>query len=190
MNKMREPSYDAVNKDDLLKKCFNYLVNSGLESASMRKMCESTGIAMSSVYYWFKNKDGMILNSTEWGLHHVVEKLFDYIFKYIDNLQITIITFSEVAMQYRAQLRFIYQVATSLKYGDDVRSLLAREISRTCDKYAGDMAKHFNCNKNELLPYVYLFVSAVLDYVMWHDKNKMEIELSCIYNAINEITKS
>ncbi len=190
MDKMREPSYDTINKEALLKKCFNYLVNSGLESASMRKMCDSTGIGMSSAYYWFKNKDGMILNATEWGLNHVVEKLFEYIFKYLDNLQITIITFSEVAMQYRTQLRFIYQVATSLKYGDSVRPLLADLISRACDKYAEDIAVHFKCNKNELMPHVYLFVSSVLDYVMWQDKNKMEIELSCIYNAINEITKS
>ena len=186
---MREPSYDTIQKEDLLKKCFDYLSEAGLESVSMRKMCEETGIAMSSVYYWFGNKEGVILSATEWGLDNVIGELFDYIYRYIDNLQITIITFPEFAMQYKNQLRFIYQVVTSLKYGDSIRSL-SNKLSEVCDTYAGKISNHFGCNKQSVVPYTYLFVSAVLDYVIWYDRNKMENELSCIYGSINEIIKS
>ncbi len=189
MKKMREPSYDNVQKDDLLKKCFDYLVATGLESVSMRNMCSETGIVMSSMYYWFGNKDGVILSATEWGLKSVAGDLFEYIYKYIDNLQITIITFSEFAMQYKNQLRFIYQVATSLKYGEHIRPL-SKELSSVCDIYAGRIADHFGCNKQKLIPDIYLFLSAIFDYVIWYDKEKMETELSCIYKSINEIIKS
>jgi len=189
MKNMREPSYDNVQKEDLLKKCFDYLVETGLESVSMRNMCDETGIVMSSMYYWFGNKDGVILSATEWGLNHVAGELFEYIYKYIYNLQITIITFSEFAMQYKKQLRFIYQVVTSLKYGEDMRPL-ANKLSLVCDIYAEKISNHFNCNKQELIPYIYLFLSAVFDYVIWYDKQKMEIELSCIYNSMNQIIKS
>lgn len=188
MKNMREPSYDNVQKEDLLKKCFEYLIETGLENVSMRKMCDETGMAMSSVYYWFGNKDGAIMNATEYGLNYVSEIIFEFVYKYIDNLECTIITFPEFIMKYKEQLRFIYQVVTSHKYGNDIR-LIANRLSEVYEHYAEKVAEHFKCSKFEVLPYVYLFVSAVLDYVIWHDEQKIEIELSCIYNALKKAIK-
>ena len=186
---MREPSYDIIQKEELLRTCFEYLSKTGLESVSMRNMCDETGIVMSSMYYWFGNKDGVILSATEWGINHVVEELFEYMYKYIDNLQITIITFSEVAMQYKKQLRFIYQVVTSLKYGEEMRDL-SDKLFNVCEVYAEKIASHFDVNKQDVLPCVHLFLSAVLEYVIWYNKPKLEMELSCVYNSLTEKIKS
>lgn len=186
---MREPSMNNIQKDEILKKCFDYFVQQGLESISMRKMCEETGMAMSSIYYWFGNKDGAIMNATEYGLNRVAEIIFEFVYKYIDNLECTIMIFPEFIMKYKEQLRFIYQVVTSYKYGNDIR-MMANKLSEVYEHYAETIAYHFKCSKFEVLPYVYLFVSAVLDYVIWHDKQKMEVELSCIYNAMNKVIKS
>lgn len=183
---MRTPSYDIVQTDEMLQKCFSYLVDSGLENISMRKMCEETGIAMSSAYYWFKNKDDMILNATAWGLDNVATRLFDYVFKYIDNLEIVIIAFSEYAMKYKNELRFVYQVVTSNKYGSEIRPI-ANRLLNIYDGYSEKISEHFHCNKQEVTPYVYLFVSAILDYVIWNDKVKLEAELACVYKAIKNL---
>jgi len=183
---MREPSMNNIQKDEILQKCFEYFVRQGLESISMRKMCEETGMAMSSVYYWFGNKDEAIINATEFGLNHVADKLFGYVFKYIDNLEFIIITFSEFVMKYKSELRFIYQVVTSKKYGNQIRPI-ANRLTNVYDRYTAVLAEHFKCNKSELKPYVYLFISAVLDYVIWHDKEKMEIELACVYKEVRKL---
>lgn len=183
---MREPSMNNIHKDEILKKCFDYFVEHGLESISMRKMCEETGMAMSSAYYWFGNKDGAILSATEYGLNQVADILFDYVYQYIDNLECIIITFSEFIMKYKSQLRFIYQVVTSQKYGNEIRPI-ANRLTEVYDHYTEIIAKHFGCRKTELRPYVYLFISAVLDYVIWHDKSKMEVELACIYKSVTDL---
>lgn len=178
-----------IQKDEILRKAFEYFVDNGLENVTMRNLCKETGMSVSSAYYWFGDKDGAIISATEWGLDDVAGKLFEYIYKYIDNLQIVIITFSEFAMEYKKQLRFIYQVATSTKYGNEIRPLAAK-LSLVYDRYSEIIAKHFGCNKQDIIPYAYLFVSAVLDYVVWNDKNKMEVELSCIYKAITNYIKN
>jgi AcrR family transcriptional regulator len=185
---MREPTMNNIRKEEILKKCFKYLSECGLENVSMRNLCNEIDMSMSSVYYWFEDKDGVIINATEWGVKYVADELFNYIFKYLNNLQIIIITFSEYALRYQNELRFIYQVATSKTYGEKIIPL-ANNLSTIYDNYAEKIANHFGCNKQELVPYVYLFVSAVLDYVIWHDKNKMEIELNCIYSAITNMIK-
>lgn len=183
---MREPSMNNIQKDEILKKCFTYFVEYGLESISMRKMCDETGMAVSSAYYWFGNKDGAILSATEYGLNRVAGILFDYVYQYIDNLECIMITFSEFIMKYKAQLRFIYQVVTSQKYGDKIRPI-ANRLTEIYDRYTEIIADHFGCRKQELQPYVYLFISAVLDYVIWHDKDKMEVELACVYKAVTDL---
>ncbi len=183
---MREPSMNNIQKDEILKKCFTYFVEHGLESISMRKMCDETGMAVSSAYYWFGNKDGAILSATEYGLNRVAGILFDYVYQYIDNLECIMITFSEFIMKYKAQLRFIYQVVTSQKYGDKIRPI-ANRLTEIYDRYTEIIADHFGCRKQELQPYVYLFISAVLDYVIWHDKDKMEVELACVYKAVTDL---
>lgn len=183
---MREPAVRDVDKDEILCKCFAYLSANGLEKTSMRNLCKETGLGMGSIYYWFENKDNLIVNATEWGLHSVVGELFEYVYKYIDNLECVVITFSEVAMKYKRELRFIYQVAASTQYDDEIRNIVKNSSSKY-EKYADTMSKHFNCNKNEILPFVHLFVSAVLDYVIWLDKDKLEIELAAIYKAIKSI---
>ena len=152
----------------------------------MRKMCEVTGMAMSSAYYWFGNKDGAILSATEYGLNRVAEILFDYVYRHIDRLESIIMNFSDYIMQYKSQLRFIYQVVTSQKYGQEIRPV-ANKLTHVYDRYAEIIAEHFGCSKAALRPYVYLFISAVLDYVIWNDKSKMEVELACIYRAVTDL---
>ena len=66
---MRLPSMDTLQKEEMLSKCFNYFVEYGLEGVTMRNLCDQTGIAVSSAYYWFGNKDNMLIQATEWLIH-------------------------------------------------------------------------------------------------------------------------
>lgn len=183
---MRLPSMDTVQKEEMLKKCFDYFVEHSLEGITMRKMCDQTGIAISSAYYWFGNKDKVILEATEWGLKYVSEKLFSFVHEYRDNLECIILTFPEYTMKYKEQLRFIHQVATSKRYGNEMRPI-ANRLTLLYDKYCATFASDFNCSDKDLQPYVYLFISAILDYVVWNDKDKIEIEIACIFKSINNL---
>lgn len=185
---MRIQSMDSQKKEEMLSKCFEYFVEHGLENVTMRKLCEQTGIAISSAYYWFGNKDNMLIQATEWGLKHVTDKLFSFIYKYIDNLECVILTFPEYVMKYKEQVRFIYQLATSKKYGGDMRPT-ANKLIQLYDNYNSRIAGCFECDDKELQPYVYLFVSAVLDYVIWNDKEKLEIEIACIFRSISNLIR-
>jgi len=185
---MRLPSMDTLQKEEMLGKCFDYFVENGLEGVTMRKLCDQTGIAVSSAYYWFGNKDNMLIQATEWGLKQVSEKLFSFVYKYIDNLECIILTFPEYVMKHKEQVRFIYQLATSKKYGGDMRPIANRLIN-VYDNYCSKIADDFGCDSKELQPFVYLFISAVLDYVIWNDKEKIEIEIACIFKSINNLIK-
>ncbi len=179
---MRKPHERDIRKE-ILGQCFNYLVGKGLENASVKNLCEETGISSGSIYYWFKNKEELVLDSTEYGLHGVTNMLFDYVFAHIDDIKEVISSFPDKLMVYKRELRFIYQVTTSNKYGDRMRSV-ADKLDRVYITYAQKLSESLNCNFNELLPIVYLFISATLDYIVWEDRTKVKCEMQSIYSTL------
>ena len=182
---MREP-YERDIKKEILEKCFDYLVRKGLAEASIKNLCEETGISSGSIYYWFNNKDEVILDTTEYGLTVVTNKLFDYAFGHIADIREVIQTFPDELMKYKNELRFIYQVTTSSQYGYAMRKMVDK-LDITYDAYAKKLSSYMEYNYETLRPFVYLFISAAFDYIVWEDEKKIAMELNTIYKAITAL---
>ena len=58
------------------------------------------------------------------------------------------------------------------------------------DKYTHRLSQLLDCNEQLLKPLVYLFISAVLDYVIWDEKEKSQMQLDFIYSALPEIMRA
>lgn len=69
---MREPTYGEKNTE-LLDSSFMFLANHGLENASVRNLCDATGLAVSSIYYWFQDKEDMICECAAYGLEKNIQ---------------------------------------------------------------------------------------------------------------------
>ena len=183
---MREPTErENVQKDAVLKKCFECLVETGIEGASINNFSSATGMASSSLYYWFKDKDEILLDATEYGLRKILEKLFVYADKHIDNIDEFCEGFPKLVEKQSAALRFVLQVAASPKYGS-----LAVEISDKkldlYDDYAKKLAEHMNLPFERIRLIVDLVVSIVIDVVIWKEWNKFSAELKYIFNDLTK----
>ena len=62
---------------------------------------------------------------------------------------------------------------------------IADKLDSVYITYSEKLSKSLNCDSEKLLPIVYLFISATLDYVVWEDEAKMEHELKAIYNFLD-----
>lgn len=178
--------YDANLRHELLENCFSYFVKTGLEKVTIKELSENTGISSGSLYYWFEDKDKILLESTKYGLNLVVDELFAYAVSHLDNIQRLLSEFPEKILWYKDELRFIYQVTTSKQYGEEMRHLNS-ELKYTFNKYTVKLAEYLNCNFDLLYPYVNLVISSILDYVVWEDVDKIRLELNCIYKSIKSI---
>ena len=56
---------------------------------------------------------------------------------------------------------------------------------QTTDK--SELSARSNCDAQILKPLVYLFISAVLDYVIWDEKDKSQMQLELIYSVLPKI---
>lgn len=181
---MREPTErENVQKDAVLKKCFECLVETGIEGASINNFSSATGMASSSLYYWFEDKDEILLDSTEYGLKKVLEKLFDYAEKHIDNIEELCEGFPKLIEKQSAALRFVLQVAASPKYGDRVVGISDTMLD-LYDNYAKKLSEQLSMPFEKIRLLVDLVVSAVVDVVIWKEWNKFSKELKYIFKDL------
>ena len=170
-------------EEQVLKKCFDCLVVLGLERASMRDFCEVTGLSTSSLYHRFENKDEIVIKAACLGLSNVTKELFWVAStKLTNSKELSNAVIKNVDLR-KNRVRLIYQIATSPKYGDLFREK-TQHIADVYMIYAEMIANHLRCSTNVLIPYVYLFVATVREYIIWEDKTKTELELNTIYSDV------
>ena len=179
---MREPSVRDIQKEEILEKCFKYLVDTGLEKVTTRTLSKETGMSTSSIYYWFGDIDTLILDSTKYGLHSIVSNLFDYILANFEDVSQLIVELPDEMLKYNRELQFIYQVTTSPHYGMDMKKDSAYLVN-VFDEYAETLNSKLEHEIADFKLYVYLFKNSITNYIVWGDADRTRRELEFICNS-------
>ena len=185
---MNTAAYQTTDKSELSARIFPYLVERGLENITIREVCRGTGIVQGTLYYWFKDKTGIVCEAAQYGLKTVTDEIFEYVFASLNDLKGFFANCLDETSKYKKELRFIYQLAASPVYGEKIRKT-GKDFNFIYDKYTHRLSLLLDCDEQTLKPLVYLFISAVLDYVIWDEKEKSQLELNFIYSALPEIMK-
>lgn len=185
---MNTAEYQTADKNMFLKKVFPVLVEYGLENITIRELCKKTGIVQGTLYYWFKDKTSIVCEAAQYGLKTFTDEIFDYVFASLDDLRGFFSDCLYEVSKYKKELRFVYQLAASPVYGEKIRAD-GKELNFIYDKYTRKLSSRLNCDEHTLKPLVYLFISAVLDYVIWDEKEKSQMQLEFIYSVLPKIMK-
>lgn len=183
-----KPAIYQIDVNDILERIFAFFAKRGLENVTIRELCRGTGLVQGTIYYWFGDKTNMICECTEYGFKKVTDEIFRYVFSSLKNLE----GFFEECLgeisKYKNELRFIYQMASSPVYGDKIRQK-AKSYNLIYDEYTRKLSVYLGCDEQELRPLVYLFISAVLDYVVWDEREKSQLQLDFIYSTLSKQVK-
>ncbi len=181
---MREPAErEMVQKNTVLEKCFECLVETGIEGASINNFSTSTGMTASSLYYWFTDKDEIVLDATEYGMNMVIGKLFDYAEKHINNVEEMCIGFPDIVKKQSASLRLVLQVAASPKYGEKTVEI-SDNLLGLYDDYAEKLSAQLKLPYEKVRLIVDLVVSTIIDAVIWSGWEKLSSELNYIFREL------
>ncbi len=186
---MRESVYSTLSSADIQSKVFVYLVENGLENVSIRELCRETGLSQGCLYYWFGDKTSILCESTKFGLRQITDTIFGYVFENTDSFQVL---FSECLTRldaYHDELRFIYQMASSPVYGEQIRRD-GKYFKQMYDSYAERLSERLECAVEKVRPLVYLFVSAICDYAVWEDRENAQTELDYLSTQLERLVKT
>ena len=167
-------------------KCFECLVEQGLEKATTRLFGSVTGLSNSSLYYWFKDKDDIVLSSTLFGINSIIDNLFEDAYTCLNDIETLFAVLPKSVLGYKKQLRLVYQVLTSPQYGDKLREM-QEGLPLAYNSYAKVLADRLNCQYKDLKPLVQLFISTMINYILWEDEIKMSSQLTEIHSSVKKL---
>lgn len=171
-------------KEEFLGTSFIYLVKHGLENTSVRDLCKAIGISTGSLYYWFDNKDDLYINSAKYGLEKVASSIFEYAFRELHDLKNFFDNVLDEIIKYKPELHLIYQVATSPVYGPRMREK-ADDLDIVYHKLIKHLAEILGCSPEPITPIVFMFISIILDYVIWEDYETTKMQLNYLYTIMS-----
>ena len=157
-------------KEELMEKSFEYFSQNGLENTSLRDLCKGIGVSSGSMYYWFDNKEDIIITTAKYALEKSISDIFNVA---VDGMMDFEGFFEKVFIaieKYMPKLRFIYQVATSPYYGERLRKK-SRQLYEGYEIYAHKLAETADVSVDVMRPVVYMFMSILLHYIIWNDSD-------------------
>lgn len=180
---MREPVEREVNRGEVLKKAFTCLMENGLEKTSTRLLSEYTGLKTSSLYYWFKDKDELIVDATEFGLDLIVKKSLELAMQNEDDIGKFCEEFTSAFREYSKSLKLIIHVASSPTYSEIMIGKNGK-FERFYHDFTTKVSNHLNVDYDKLRPLINLFVATVTDCAVWEQWEQFEEQVKYLTTKI------
>ena len=178
-----DSQFMSAREKEIIEKTWQYLLKTGLAHASIGELCRKTGLAQSSLYHYFENKDDIWISAGKYGLSKVVDALFSYTLAHTDNIRGYFDTLLDEVEKYKYELRLAIQITTSPVFGSRMRGK-ARDFRLWYENYAQKLQTIFGCTYFQAEVFIYSVIAYVIDYAIWDDRDKTQMLLDNLYDRI------
>ncbi len=173
-------------KQQILKKCFELFVKKGLENTSLNDLTVYCETYKAAFYVYFKSKDEIVVEAAKMYMK-ALDKMFKNEFgNPKGTVDDALKRGFEVVCEHRNELRFIYQVISSPKYGKKSREEIS-EIYSEYFKYSEKFAEIYGIDHEKFRPYFLLFVGTIHDYCLWENDKLVNEKLDFIYSRVSKL---
>ena len=163
-------------KKEIIKTTWKYLLTHGLGYSSIGDLCRETGVAQSSLYHYFENKDDIWISAGKYGLSMVVDALFEFTFNHTNDVKSFFEELLNEVEKYKYELRLGVQITTSPIFGEQMREK-ANDFRLLYERYAGKLMGMFGCTYLQAETFIYSIIAYVIDYAIWDDREKTQMLL-------------
>lgn len=174
---------EKKDRNELLSQIFDCIVINGLEKITTRQICTFCGLTASSLYYWFADKDEIVLEATICGMNRIVDELFATAYSFLSDISRLFSELPKEILKYKKELRVVYQVVTSPQYGDRLRQQVAM-LPLAYESFARVVADQVNISFEKIEPFTLLYISAASNYILWEDEKKFDVQFQYLKNSI------
>lgn len=171
-------------RNEILEICFDTFCQNGLESTGIKKLSEACGISNSTLIYYFKSKDNIVIESTAYCMAKVEDDFmakapasFEDIERFLQEMPYL------TAKLHGAKYRFMYQVYSSPKYKEYGRDFF-RGVSRRYHEYAKQLSHRLKLPTELIQGFIYIFVRACVHFAMFEDEEYLTLQLNVIRTSL------
>ena len=177
-----------ARKKKILYDCFELFVQQGLENTSMNDLSNYSKTYKAAVYNYFKSKDEIVYATAKMYMSSLKDKLTEDIAVPDLSLSERLKRGVKLMSDDKNQLKFVYQVISSPKYGQRSRDDLA-QIYMEYLNYSELFAEAYQINHDEFRPYYLLYVATIHDFCLWEHEELVKERLDYIYREVDEMER-
>ena len=170
-------------KTEIIMITWQYLLKHGLGHSSIGELCRETGVAQSSLYHYFENKDDIWISAGKYGISKVVEALFEFTLNHTNDIREYFTELLNEVEKYKYELRLAIQITTSPVFGERMRDK-SKEFRLYYETFAKKIIEIFGCTHIQAETFIYSIIAFVIDYALWDDGEKTQMLLDNLYSRI------
>lgn len=175
----------ARRREQILCDCLSLFAKQGLENTSISDLAQYCNTYKAALYNYFKDKDDIVLETAKLYMTRLWSTLEKQPLQELPLQDAMKIAFA-VLVEEKQNLRFVYQVVSSPKYGDRSRQELS-SVYTTYLNLSEEMAQRYNISHEEFRPYFLMFVATIHDYCLWENMDLVTERLNYIYKKMDEL---
>ena len=174
---------EPEKRKELLLHCFDCFCENGIEGTSTQKPAKACGMSSGNIFHYFKTKDEIIVESTEYAMAQVEREFMEPAPRDISQLEKFL---KEVpywtAQRHGAKYRFMYQVYTSPKYRAYGKKFFdgARERYTA---YAKQLEPQPEIPWQVVRSLICFFVRASVHYALFEDEDYLKQQI-CFFDEV------
>ncbi len=170
-------------KDEIIDRCLSTFMKNGLIDTPSKKLCDALNMNSGAVFYYFKNKDEIVIACAEEAKKRIERDLFGIAINDLDDPERLAEDLHNRAVAMRPLMKFFVSVCASPRYEDAVHPLLDK-LGDRYKFYVNQFAVKLGSTPEEVAPYVYIVINTMLSYMLFGKENFVAPQLELVYGKL------
>lgn len=179
--------YNEERKKEILDVCLQQFMEKGLYKTSARDLGNALNMRSSALYYYFKNKDEIVVECAEAAALRMETVLILPVMSCLDDETQYPALIQEKMAETTPMMKFFAQVCTTQEYRETMQPVLDR-MKKRHQEYAVTMAEKYQCEPEQLAPYLSACVAIVTNRMIFGESFYYEKPIELIINAVRDFS--
>lgn len=177
---------NAERKKEVIDIFLKTFIEKGLAETTTRDLSNAMNLQSGALYYYFSSKDEAVLACAEEAAIQLENNLIPPALLEYENPPIMFKNLIVRANKMSPTMKFFAQVCSTPKYRESMDAILLR-LSLRYRYYAKKFASRYKCNIDEVEPYVYMSVTAIVNYMIFGEECYIEPQIKYVICRLEEI---
>ncbi len=179
---------ECDRRKEIINICLDHFIEKGLYETSTRSLSSAMQLQNAGVYYYFKSKDEAVVACAEAAAFRLENELIIPAINEMSEPDVMMRHLKEKARTMSPTMQFLSQVCSTSKYRGLMDGTL-KKLSARYTKYVRMCAEQYHCREKEIEPYVYICITAFVNYMIFNEESYIDPQLKLVEDYISSKLK-
>lgn len=173
-------------KKEVINICLDHFIENGFYETSTRSLSKALKLQNAGLYYYFTSKDEAVIQCAEEAALRIENALIAPTIQDLADPDNMMKRLCLRADEMAPTMRFLAAVTGSKRYHDAMKPI-SEGMSRRYEYYVEKIANKLGCDKEEIEPYVYMTIAAVMNYMIFGEISFAMPQIKIVKDEIRKI---